>query len=557
MQRVPAWVTFGALVTTEYLLLSFLVDARDLLRPAGLEKSLPEIGSLAPLLFVSVAALFLTGGAEVRIRLRSLSAYRAGKRVSWFWGLCHTVAFSGVVGLALYLRRFETGPELALFWLALWGACVVAALVTLLLALWTSRTLYSALAGLRRELSVGLGVGVLAWGAGMFSRVLWRPAASLTLEIVHALLTVLASDPVASLEDAIVGTSRFYVEIAPVCSGVEGVGLTLIFVGAFLLGQRRELRWPRAAVLLPLAALTAWSLNIVRVTALIAVGTWVSPSIALGGFHSKAGWLFFTITALGSVWLAQRWSWLRSSAGLPAYECPPQDSPETAPRASSTSGPSHDATAAYLVPLLAVLATQLLTGLMTSGLNVCYPLSVLAAVVGLFVFRRHLFWGEIRPAASAVCGWALALPSGVGLAVGLLWVVGFHRSDEPSQLAAWVESVPNPWLGLWLSLRVLGSVVTVPIVEELAFRGYLLRRFVSADFTSVPYRRFSWLGLLISSTAFGLLHSQWQLGMVAGIAFGALVVGRGRLADAVLAHAVANAFIAVYVLLTGDWALWG
>src|SRR5690606_22647142 len=155
--------------------------------------------------------------------------------------------------------------------------------------------------GIRRELTVGLMVGVAAWAAGLLSQQLWSPLAWLTLESVHALLSVLASDPVASIEMSIVGTSRFYVEVAPVCSGIEGMGLMVIFVGAYLYSQRERLSWPLSFVLLPLSALLAWVLNVVRVTALVAIGTWWSPEVALGGFHSNAGWVVFALTALLTV----------------------------------------------------------------------------------------------------------------------------------------------------------------------------------------------------------------------------------------------------------------
>jgi membrane protease YdiL (CAAX protease family) len=42
----------------------------------------------------------------------------------------------------------------------------------------------------------------------------------------------------------------------------------------------------------------------------------------------------------------------------------------------------------------------------------------------------------------------------------------------------------------WITLRVLGAVVTVPLAEELAFRGFLMRRMVSRDFESVPFGAF-------------------------------------------------------------------
>ena len=58
----------------------------------------------------------------------------------------------------------------------------------------------------------------------------------------------------------------------------------------------------------------------------------------------------------------------------------------------------------------------------------------------------------------------------------------------------------------WLIFRVPGSAVTVPIAEELAFRGYLLRRLISADFDRLSLIRFTWLSFFASSVLFGVLH---------------------------------------------------
>lgn len=109
----------------------------------------------------------------------------------------------------------------------------------------------------------------------------------------------------------------------------------------------------------------------------------------------------------------------------------------------------------------------------------------------------------------------------------------------------------------WLGFRVLAATVTVPLAEELAFRGYLLRRFISADFETVPAGSWSWLGLGASSLAFGLLHGQlWFAGVLAGFLYGWAMLRRGRFGDAVAAHAVTNALLAAYVLGFGKWRLW-
>src|SRR5262249_19753250 len=106
--------------------------------------------------------------------------------------------------------------------------------------------------------------------------------------------------------------------------------------------------------------------------------------------------------------------------------------------------------------------------------------------------------------------------------------------------------------------RLLGHVLAVPLAEELAFRGYLTRRLIAADFEEVPLGRFSWVAFLGSSILFGALHPRWFLvGTLAGMLFALALYRRGHLWDAILAHATANAVIATYALSTGDWSSWG
>ena len=64
----------------------------------------------------------------------------------------------------------------------------------------------------------------------------------------------------------------------------------------------------------------------------------------------------------------------------------------------------------------------------------------------------------------------------------------------------------------WLAARVVGSVATVPLAEELAFRGFLTRRMISAEFDTVPPGRFTWISFAVSSVAFGVLHDRWLEG---------------------------------------------
>src|SRR6202043_1272601 len=103
----------------------------------------------------------------------------------------------------------------------------------------------------------------------------------------------------------------------------------------------------------------------------------------------------------------------------------------------------------------------------------------------------------------------------------VMWV-GLDRFSNPA-----VHEVSATWMAsstmanvTWITFRVLAAVVAVPLAEELAFRGFLMRRLLSPDFESVSFRRFSWIALLASSLAFGLMHGGYRVaGSVAGILF--------------------------------------
>jgi CAAX prenyl protease-like protein len=83
-----------------------------------------------------------------------------------------------------------------------------------------------------------------------------------------------------------------------------------------------------------------------------------------------------------------------------------------------------------------------------------------------------------------------------------------------------------------------------------------LRRIIAADFRTVAPASFTWAAVAISSAAFGALHGRWLAGTLAGVVYAFAFYRRGKLFDAVLAHATTNALIAVSVVAAGNWSLW-
>ena len=377
------------------------------------------------------------------------------------------------------------------------------------------------------SLAIGAAVGVGAWVAGQASSVLWWPFGPMTLRAVGFVLGLVLDDPVSEPSEALVGSERFPIEVLPACSGFEGIGMITAFAGTYLLLARRQLRFPQALLLLPLGVATAWVANVVRLVLLVLVGTWFSEDVALNGFHAKAGWLFFCGVAFSLVLVVQR---ARFFAQAPS------------------EGGRHPA-APYLLPFLVLVAASLLTGLFSSHLDLLYGVRALAVLPVLFAFRRS--YGDVswRGSWSAVAA---------GLLAAAIFVALAPRSN-PETLRAWEEEwggLPAAGRALWLALRVFGSVLIVPVAEELAFRGYLLRRLQAREFLTLPFERWTPWAVLVSSAAFGAIHAGWLGGALAGLLF-AIVQIRGRsLTHAVLAHVVSNAAVAIYVIGGGRWWLW-
>ena len=105
-----------------------------------------------------------------------------------------------------------------------------------------------------------------------------------------------------------------------------------------------------------------------------------------------------------------------------------------------------------------------------------------------------------------------------------------------------LTSLPAALRGFWIVSRILGSVLIVPIAEELAYRGYLMRRLINADFESVSFRSVRWPALTITAIVFGLAHGAlWLPGVMAGLAYGWILIRHGRMGEAFAAHATTNA----------------
>jgi exosortase E/protease (VPEID-CTERM system) len=446
------------------------------------------------------------------------------------WLALHGVSMVAVAA-ALYNLYGEHGVHLPL---ALLGSAVLllsaagAFALVLALAPWPLWRRAAAAVGLRwayAALAAALGTGAIIW-----SQELWAPTAQLTFGLVRDVLSPILPALQADAATRILRTPRFAVEVSSICSGLEGIGLMFAFCSAWLLYFRAEYRFPRALLIIPAGILFVFALNVLRIAALVLIGNAGYPNVAVYGFHSQAGWIGFNCAACGVAFASRRSRWLNRTAR------------------HEDGVPTENPTATYLLPFLAVLAAGMISRASSSGFETWYALRLIAAATVLAVAWRPLSRLDWR------FGWR-------GIAVGsfvfALWLGAAHfllaRKEIPPPLAAMGTTARD----LWIAIRILTSVLVLPLAGELAYRGYLMRRLLAEDFESVSFASIGWMPLLVTAAAFGVLHGTlWLPGIAAGAAYGLVLIRTGRMGEAVAAHATSNLLIAASVLAAGQWQLW-
>jgi exosortase E/protease (VPEID-CTERM system) len=492
-------------------------------------------GALTARSLIAFAALFATF-AYLRYgqQLTRVSKRVAAEPMQGAYFAVHACAIGAFAGLSKLVYAAALPPALSNAATAAWILAVATAVVSAALAvmpwpLW--RELASSTAWLWAYSAMA--AAVVGWAYPML-RQLWQPTSRLTFWMVqwmgHPFFGKMVIDPAR----LIVGTPRFKIMVADECSGLEGIGLMLVFGLIWLILFRDEIRFPHALLLLPAGVATLFILNSVRILGLIAIGAAGARDVALGGFHSQAGWLAFNFVAFGLCVAARNLPWITTRK----------------PQKTILSVEREDSTAALLTPFLAILAAGMLSRAISGSFEWWYSLRFLAAGAVLIAYRQRyqdLGW---RP------GWPAA---GLGLLVFAIWVAldRVAGGGAPAAMPPALAAAPAVVRTEWIALRVLGATIIVPIAEELAFRAYAMRRLVSSDFESVSPRVFTGFSLIMSSLLFGFLHGgRWLAGTLAGLIYAFALLRRGRIGDAVAAHATTNAVLAIYVLAFGQWQLW-
>ena len=165
----------------------------------------------------------------------------------------------------------------------------------------------------------------------------------------------------------------------------------------------------------------------------------------------------------------------------------------------------------------------------------------------------------------------------VGAIGVVLWVVlaGLGYERNIAEYLGLVESVARPGFnpgtisdsfarGLFLVTRFTVLVAVVPIVEELFLRGWVVKWIQEPNFgmTTEPMAPISLKTLgtaaLLSASIYGVLTHPLEA-IAAFVWFGMVTLlarKTGSVWDCIVAHAVTNGLLGVYVLWSKEWHLW-
>ena len=358
----------------------------------------------------------------------------------------------------------------------------------------------------------------------------------ITLVASAGLLQFLGFDVYTIPETRELGMEDFHVYVWGPCSGIEGFGLITLFLSVYMWMFKDRLRFPAAFMLVPIGIALSWCLNVVRISTLLVIGARVSPELALDTFHSHAGWLMFTVLAVSLAGATSAFGWFHKTARVPAGS-------NVAAGSNQTGQPSFfaDPNIAAILPFIVFMASAFLLQTFTLTPQLYYPLRVVAMVGVLWLIWPYLRTLNWRPSM---------VPVIAGLGIGVVWVAtASPTTEEAGEIGTMLAGLSVFGGVSWILARTLGTVLLVPIIEEIFFRGYLLRK---VDTGSMLMRI---VAILVSSTAFAVLHGRWLAAFLAGVVFAIILLRRGRVSDAIYAHASANGLIAAYAILMQDWSV--
>jgi len=181
-----------------------------------------------------------------------------------------------------------------------------------------------------------------------------------------------------------------------------------------------------------------------------------------------------------------------------------------------------------------------------------YPLQTALCAGLLLAFWKFYTFAPLRP-------WPLGVLA--GLAVLFLWIspqLVFGMPPRTEGFDPEFFGTTGALYGLTVLARFARLVIVVPLLEEIFWRGFLMRYLINERFTTVAFGTFRPLSFFGVAVLFMLVHSipDWPAAFLTGLIYNGLAVKTKSLWACVLAHAVTNLGLGFYIMATRQWGFW-
>jgi CAAX prenyl protease-like protein len=214
-----------------------------------------------------------------------------------------------------------------------------------------------------------------------------------------------------------------------------------------------------------------------------------------------------------------------------------------------------------IVPFAAFMALLGLRGVVPAdgswGIDPRWIYGITVLVVGGLLAWYWREYGEL-----VMQTWPAISETALGVAVGAVVFALWIHLDAPWMTIGQPTASFLPLNGeghlIWplVAVRWIGAALIVPVMEELFWRSFLMRWIESPQFESVVPQRVGLKAIVLSTFVFMLAHTLWLAAIIAGLAYAWLYVRTGKLWVPVIAHAVTNGALGVWVAVTGNWSFW-
>jgi uncharacterized protein len=216
---------------------------------------------------------------------------------------------------------------------------------------------------------------------------------------------------------------------------------------------------------------------------------------------------------------------------------------------------------AYILPFAIFMVMTALEGqAKTKDLYAfIYTAKIAAVCVGLFLGRRN--WPSFNKMGLGlgVVGGAIGIVAWIALAkIDVLtilpesvrgWIGGSRTGFDPAELK-------QPLREGFIAIRFFGLALVVPLMEELFWRGFLIRFLVAEPFQKVPMGTYTPMSFAVVTLLFVAAHPEMLAALVWGAAINLLFYQTKNLWACVAMHMMTNALLGIYILWTSSWGLW-